>query len=75
MKYRVDVYVARPRAVWMEELDAGFAIFIGESPWLWLARMVARSHIGNTGRCGYVISDGEIIVEHVEAASPAEFPQ
>jgi hypothetical protein len=63
VKYQIAVYFDGPRSQWGEKLDASECIFIGESPWLWFARQIARGHLGNTGRCSYVISSGDKPVE------------
>ena len=63
MMYRASVFFDGPRSHWSEKLDPSEIIYQCEVPWLWLARMSVKGNIGNKGRCGYVIEQGEKIVE------------
>lgn len=65
MKYEVTVFFDGPRSQWTETLHPDEIIFHCKLPWLWLARSCARSHIGNTGRCAYVIKSGDRTVEEL----------
>jgi hypothetical protein len=61
------VYFDGPRSQWSEKLHQSEVTFLGEAPWLWLARSIARQNIGNTGRCAYVITANGEVIEHVGA--------
>lgn len=73
MKYQIAVYFDGPRSRFGGRLHADECIFIGESPWLWLARASAKSNLGNTGRCSYVISHADKVLEEFKAL-PKEEP-
>jgi hypothetical protein len=63
-QFDVTVYFDGPRCAWSQRLDDTEVIFRGSVPWLWLARNIANSKLGNTGRCAYAISvNGESIEE------------
>jgi hypothetical protein len=62
------VYFAGPRSSWANQLHPSEIIYQGEVPWLWLARLNARSNFGNTGRCAYVINEGQKVIEERPAA-------
>jgi hypothetical protein len=62
VKYQVAVYFDGPRSQWSERLHDSEVIYLAEVPWLWLARFLARSNMGNTNRCAYAIAaDGKTI--------------
>lgn len=67
MKYRVIVYFAGPKTTWAKKIDPSEVIFDAVVPWLWAARKQALDHVGNTGRCGYKIFQGERVVEESES--------
>ncbi len=68
MRYLVTVYFGSAKAlgaIWEGHVDEGAVIYRAPSPWLWLARMSAKGYLGNTGRCGYVITDSTGIVDQI----------
>lgn len=67
MKYRVTVFFNGPRCAWGEKLHDAEIIHQEQAPWLWMARALARSKLGNTGRCAYVIHRDEELIEQVDA--------
>lgn len=71
MKYQVAVYFAGPKTVWTEKMDESEVTMICDAPWLWVARSQARQAMGNTGRCGYVITKDGDLIEHVHATAAA----
>lgn len=61
--YVVTVYFNGPETIWSGRVDPRHIIHQVESPWLWMARAEARSHLGNAGKCGYQIRRGGDVVE------------
>jgi hypothetical protein len=62
VKYQVAVYFDGPRSRWAEKLHPDECVYLGHAPWLWLARLIARSNLGHTGRCSYAITvDGKTV--------------
>ncbi len=70
MRYRIVVYLQRPRALWEDRIDENDVTFEMFVPWLWLARYVARGNVGNTNRCGYQIFVGEKLIERQDGTAP-----
>lgn len=71
MRYTVTVFFDGPRSSFSQKLHPSEAVYTASVPWLWLARAIARGQLGNTGRLGYVIKDGEKTIDEVRA--PIEF--
>lgn len=66
MSYQVTVFFDGPRSSWADKLDEKEIIHHERDvQWLWLARKVARSKLGNMGNCSYVIKSEGKLVEQV----------
>lgn len=63
MKYCVSVYYAHGATAWQRSLDEKEVIYQMAAKWLWLARCLARSNLGNCGNTAYVIHSCNRIVE------------
>jgi len=70
--YRVTVYFHGPQTNWGRKIAEAEIVAKDHAPFLWLARLRARSLLSdlNRGRCGYAISQGERLIEHREADNP-----
>ena len=74
MRYTVAVFFDGPRCGWGERLDPTEIVYTAPAPWLWLARVIARGNLGNTGRLAYAITEGEKTIEEQRARVAYEQP-
>lgn len=73
MRYTVAVFFEGPRCSFSDRLHPMEIVYTSEARWLWLARMDARGRLGNTGRLGYAITQGERTIE--EGRAPVKYGQ
>ncbi len=68
MSYRALVYFNGPMTKWSKKVDESEVIASFDCPWLWMARLLARScHKRLDGsRCGYAITSADDVVEQVD---------
>lgn len=62
MSYRVSVYFTRGITGWQGKLDEREVTYRADVRWLWLAKRLAASNLGNQGNLAYVIHDENDIV-------------
>jgi hypothetical protein len=69
--YRVSVYFAAGISGWQGSLDERDVVFRTVTPWLWLARWVARANLGNCARLAYVIDSASgVVAEYIPERAP-----
>lgn len=70
-QYRVSVYFASGISAWQGKLDDRDVVFRTVTPWLWLARWIARTNLGNCGRLAYVIdTETGVVAEFLPEPAP-----
>lgn len=67
MRYTASVFFDGPRSTFSDRLHPMEITFTAQARWLWLARRAVLSNLGNTGRLGYAITEGEKTIEEVRA--------
>lgn len=65
----LTVYFHGPASNWANKVAPGEIVARQELATSWLCRWKAKRIMRelNTGRCGYVIQDGDSVLEHVKA--------
>lgn len=63
MRYRAIVYFEGPKSLFARRPHESDYVHTIETRWLCAARFIARGALGNTGRCGYVIMEGDKLIE------------
>ena len=66
-----QVFYQGSLSTWSRKVDPREVIFECAGPWLWLVRKRAIQQLGNTGRCSYVITQGDKVIEKLDAPAPA----
>ena len=71
--YSVVVYFAGPLSAWSGKPHPREIIARRRAPWRWLALARAQALVSqlDAGRCGFVVTRGDDIVESVAARDPA----
>jgi hypothetical protein len=70
---RIVVYYEGPKSSWANKVDESEVIMDMEVQvqHLYQAQALALGSLGNTGRCGYVIIEGDQIVDKMAAPNSA----
>lgn len=65
------VYFAGPKSNWNGKISEDEVIARVSSQFKWFTRWLTRSAYANLdpSRCGYIVRQGELTIEHIEAQS------
>lgn len=66
------IYFRGPRTSWSGKVDEGEVIGRVSSHFKWFTRWLTRSAYAHLDpeRCGYLVREGAVTIEHVQARSP-----